>query len=90
MKVGERFDLIEARTRRNFTSENSWTIGQREVDNDDEKEIFTRLTIKQADLTEDIKVKNLEAVEEILMENSFYIKTDQELHPVDWNSKLFR
>ena len=89
MKVGERFDLIEARTRRNFTSENSWTIGRREGD-DDEKEIFTKVTIKQADLTEDIKVKNLEAVEEILMENSFYIKTDQELHPVDWNSKLFR
>ena len=90
MKVGERFDLIEARTRQNFTSENSWTIGQREVVDDDEKEIFTRLTIKQVDLTDDIKVKNLEAVEEILMENSFYIKTDQELHPVDWNSKLFR
>ena len=83
--------MIEARTRRNFTSENSWTIVWREVDDDDdEKKIFTRLTIKQADLTEDIKVKNLEAVEEILMENSFYIKTDEELHPVDWNSKLFR
>ena len=91
MKVGDRLDVIEART--DQTSDLDIQRQWRLIKADNETGLFRRVTIQEVeeeDNTVDIWIMRGEKTLEALANNTFHVASEQDGNSIDWTNTLFR
>ena len=92
IKVGDRMDVIEARTEQNLDPNVQWRLSNLN-NSDTETEIFRRITIQEVGKEEnkvDIWIMRGEKTLSALANNTFHVGSENDGNSIDWKNTLFR
>ena len=91
-KVGDRLDVIEARTEQSLDLDVQWKLSNLN-NSDTETEIFRRVTIQEVGKEEnkvDIWIMRGEKTIGALANKTFHVWSERDIYSIDWNRGLFR
>ena len=88
-QINDRLDVIEARANVVFDLGRNWTLKN---ESDDGKGILRKVVIKEfgENRTAEIFILKGEHSSRALVNRTFFVGTEQDLHEIDWTSPLFR
>ena len=92
IKVGDRMDVIEARTEQTLDLNVQWRLSYLN-DSGNEGEIFRRITIQEKGKEEnkvDLWIMRGEKTIGALANNTFHVFSEQDINYIDWSRGLFR